>query len=46
MTLGGEGSFKHMGEASAVEAEQLIDICIDAGVNLFDTADMYSLGKI
>ncbi len=45
MTFGGEGSFKHMGDASVAEAEHLIDICIDAGINLFDTADMYSLGK-
>jgi aryl-alcohol dehydrogenase-like predicted oxidoreductase len=27
------------------EARRLIEICIEAGVNLFDTADIYSFGK-
>ena len=27
------------------EADQLIDMCLDAGVNLFDTADMYQFGQ-
>ncbi len=45
MTFGGGDTFKHMGDASLTEAENLISICLEAGVNLFDTADMYSLGK-
>ncbi len=45
MTLGGEGRFAAMGNVQVDEARCLIEICIDAGVNLFDTADIYSLGK-
>ena len=45
MTMGGEGRFAAMGNVQADEARRQIDICIDAGVNLFDTADIYSLGK-
>src|SRR5450759_4370300 len=45
MTLGGEGRFAAMGNVQAEEARRFVDICIDAGVNLFDTADMYSYGK-
>ena len=26
------------------EARRIVDICLDAGVNLFDTADVYSDG--
>jgi aryl-alcohol dehydrogenase-like predicted oxidoreductase len=45
MTFGGGEFFEHMGATQVDEATRLIDICIDAGVNLFDTADVYSLGK-
>ena len=45
MTLGGEGRFAAMGNVQAEEARRLIDICIEAGVNLIDTADVYSFGK-
>ena len=45
MTLGGEGRFAAMGTVQVEEARRLIEICIEAGVNLFDTADMYSFGK-
>jgi aryl-alcohol dehydrogenase-like predicted oxidoreductase len=45
MTLGGEGRFAAMGNVQAEEARRFVEICIEAGVNLFDTADMYSLGK-
>lgn len=45
MTFGGQGEFKHMGDASVKEASKLIDICLNAGINLFDTADMYSTGR-
>ena len=45
MTLGGEGRFNAMGNVQVEEARRLIEICIDAGVNLFDTADIYSFGK-
>jgi aryl-alcohol dehydrogenase-like predicted oxidoreductase len=45
MTLGGEGRFAAMGNVQVDEARRLIEICIEAGVNLFDTADIYSFGK-
>ncbi len=45
MTLGGEGRFAAMGNVQAEEARRHVDICIEAGVNLFDTADVYSAGK-
>jgi aryl-alcohol dehydrogenase-like predicted oxidoreductase len=45
MTLGGEGRFAAMGNVQVEEARRHVGICMDAGVNLFDTADIYSLGK-
>src|SRR3974390_3384302 len=45
MTLGGEGRFAAMGNVQVEEARRHIEICMEAGVNLFDTADMYSAGK-
>src|SRR5271157_42561 len=45
MTLGGEGRFAAMGNVQVDEARRHIGICTDAGVNLFDTADVYSFGK-
>ncbi len=45
LTFGGAGHFKYLGEVQVDEARRLIDICIDAGVNLFDTANMYSEGQ-
>lgn len=44
MTFGGSSGFEHAGKVQTKEARQLVDICIDAGVNLFDTADVYSNG--
>lgn len=44
-TFGGSGPlFGAWGDSDADEARQLVDICLDAGVNLFDTADAYSAG--
>jgi aryl-alcohol dehydrogenase-like predicted oxidoreductase len=45
MTLGGEGRFAAMGNMQVDEARQMVDLCLEAGVNLFDTADIYSFGK-
>ena len=45
MTLGGEGRFAAIGNVQAEEARRHVEICIEAGVNLFDTADIYSFGK-
>jgi len=44
MTFGGEGRFAEMGDASLDEARRMVDRCLEAGVNLFDTADIYSAG--
>src|ERR1700733_753287 len=45
-TFGGSNKFfKGFGETEIEEARRLIDICFEAGVNLFDTADGYSEGR-
>ncbi|WMS42643.1 aldo/keto reductase [Acuticoccus sp. MNP-M23] len=44
-TFGGSGPlFRAWGTTDAAEARRLVDICIEAGVTLFDTADVYSDG--
>lgn len=44
-TFGGKGPlFSAWGQSGAAEARRLIDISLDAGVTLFDTADVYSAG--
>jgi aryl-alcohol dehydrogenase-like predicted oxidoreductase len=44
-TFGGKGPlFSAWGASDAGEARRLIDVCLDAGVTLFDTADVYSSG--
>lgn len=44
-TFGGAGPlFGAWGNTGVDEARRLIDICLEAGVNLFDTADVYSDG--
>jgi aryl-alcohol dehydrogenase-like predicted oxidoreductase len=44
-TFGGSGPlFGAWGTTDATEARRLLDICLEAGVNLFDTADVYSAG--
>ena len=45
-TFGGVNEFfKAWGDTDVAEATRLIDICLEAGVNLFDTADIYSDGR-
>src|SRR5688572_1222908 len=44
-TFGGQGEFcKAWGSTQVAEATTLANLCIDAGVNMFDTADIYSQG--
>ena len=44
-TFGGTNEFfKAWGDTQADEAARLISICLEAGVNMFDTADIYSDG--
>jgi aryl-alcohol dehydrogenase-like predicted oxidoreductase len=44
MTFGGKGAFAKVGDVSLAEVRRLIDVVADAGVNLIDTADIYSAG--
>lgn len=45
-TFGGTGPlFSAWGNTGVDEARRLVDICLEAGVNLFDTADVYSDGE-
>ncbi|GAA0765533.1 aldo/keto reductase [Ideonella azotifigens] len=44
-TFGGQGPlFSAWGNTDVDGARRIVDICLDAGVNLFDTADVYSNG--
>jgi aryl-alcohol dehydrogenase-like predicted oxidoreductase len=44
-TFGGKGDFfAAWGNSDVKEASRLVDICLEAGVTLFDTADVYSGG--
>src|SRR6187455_2135466 len=44
-TFGGQGPlFSAWGDTDAAQAQRLIEICLEAGVTLFDTADVYSNG--
>ncbi len=44
-TFGGKGEFfSEWGATDIVEAKRLVDICMDAGVTMFDSADVYSSG--
>jgi aryl-alcohol dehydrogenase-like predicted oxidoreductase len=44
-TFGGKGEFfEAWGATDVAEARRLIDICLDAGVTMFDSADIYSNG--
>jgi len=44
MTFGGRGGFSAVGATDIDGARRQVDICLDAGVNLIDTADVYSGG--
>jgi aryl-alcohol dehydrogenase-like predicted oxidoreductase len=41
---GGTDFFRAWGQSDVGEAKRLIGACLDAGINLFDTADVYSFG--
>ncbi len=41
---GGNEFFKTWGASDVAEASRLLDICLDAGLNMFDSADIYSNG--
>ena len=44
MTFGGRDKFANVGTTDVEGATRQIDMCLDAGVNLIDTADVYSGG--
>jgi aryl-alcohol dehydrogenase-like predicted oxidoreductase len=45
MTFGGLGAFKNVGTTDVAQARRQVDMCLEAGVNLIDTADVYSGGR-
>lgn len=45
MTFGGQGKFAKTGQTDVEAAQRQIVLCLDAGINLFDTADVYSGGE-
>jgi aryl-alcohol dehydrogenase-like predicted oxidoreductase len=44
-SFGGVGAFRSWGETGVKEATGLVDICLESGVTMFDTADIYSQGS-
>jgi aryl-alcohol dehydrogenase-like predicted oxidoreductase len=44
MTFGGRGDFAKVGSTGAADARRQVDECLEAGINLIDTADIYSYG--
>jgi aryl-alcohol dehydrogenase-like predicted oxidoreductase len=45
MNFASDGFFGKIGSLSVKEAQRLVDVAIDAGVNLFDSANVYTSGK-
>lgn len=45
MTFGGRGKFDVVGSTDVTGATRQVDMCLDAGINLFDTANSYSSGE-
>jgi aryl-alcohol dehydrogenase-like predicted oxidoreductase len=45
-TFGGKGEFfQAWGATDAAGARRIVDVCLDAGVTMFDSADVYSAGE-
>jgi aryl-alcohol dehydrogenase-like predicted oxidoreductase len=45
MTFGGEGIFSRIGDTGPEGARRMVDLCLDVGVSMFDTANVYSAGR-
>ena len=45
MTFGGKGFWEVVGKTPQEEADRLVGVALDAGINFFDTADVYSEGE-
>ena len=43
-TFGGKGFYGAWGNTDAAAARRMVDICLDAGLTMFDSADIYSKG--
>ena len=46
MTFGGRGKFAAVGSTDVAGATRQLDLCLDHGVNLIDTANVYSGGRV
>ena len=45
-TFGGSGEFfNKWGDTDVAQAKRMVDMCLDVGINFFDTADVYSRGE-
>lgn len=44
-SFGGAGDFAMVANQGVQDARRLVDVCIDGGINVFDTSNMYSLGR-
>jgi aryl-alcohol dehydrogenase-like predicted oxidoreductase len=45
MTFGGKGFYEPIGKTAQAEADELVSISLESGINFFDTADVYSEGE-
>ncbi len=45
MNFAGEGFFGMAGSLNPAESQRLVDVAVDAGVNIFDTSNAYTTGK-
>ena len=45
MTFGGVDRFAKIGNIDVKQAREIIDLCVDRGINLVDTANIYSFGR-
>jgi aryl-alcohol dehydrogenase-like predicted oxidoreductase len=45
MTFGGKGRFKNVGQVDQQGSDEMVKAALDAGVNFFDTANVYSEGE-
>ena len=45
MTFGGKGFWENIGKTAQEEADRLVGLALDGGINFFDTADVYSEGE-
>jgi aryl-alcohol dehydrogenase-like predicted oxidoreductase len=45
MTFGGRGFWEVVGKTPQEEADRLVGLTLDSGINFFDTADVYSEGE-